>query len=313
MALACISVDLDSIPHYCRIHGLREEDLPAEALHVVYRTAVDRFLELFAKTSVRATFFAVGADLDDPASSASLRTAAEAGHEIASHSHAHDYGLALRPAQEIAEDLARAEKAISAAVGTAPRGFRAPGYTLTAELYTSLCERGYLYDSSVFPSAPYYLAKAAVMGLLSLRRRPSQAILDRARVVSAPRLPYRPDAKEPYRKGRGETLELPITVSPLGGVPFIGFAVLAPPRAAVAALYRTLRKERFLNLELHGIDILDDDDVGLPSLSRAQRDLRIPRSLKRERLLQVLRWVGTDFEVVTLAEAAKRLRGERSL
>jgi PiT family inorganic phosphate transporter len=35
---------------------------------------------------------------------------------------------------------------------------------------------------------------AAVMGLLALRGRPSRAILDRPRVLAAPRRPYRPDA-----------------------------------------------------------------------------------------------------------------------
>ncbi|HYO69594.1 MAG TPA: polysaccharide deacetylase, partial [Archangium sp.] len=40
--LASISVDLDSEPHSCRIHGLPESLLDARARGLVYTTAVPR-------------------------------------------------------------------------------------------------------------------------------------------------------------------------------------------------------------------------------------------------------------------------------
>ena len=54
--------------------------------------------------------------------------------------------------------------------------------TLTPALYRAICLRGYRYDSSTYPAAPYWAAKALVMGALSLLRRPSRAILDRPAV-----------------------------------------------------------------------------------------------------------------------------------
>src|SRR5205085_1999247 len=84
--------------------------------------------------------------------------------EIASHSHAHDYRLSQRGAEEIALDLRSADAAIAEAVGARPVGFRAPGYTLSPALLQAVAAQGYRYDSSVFPAAPYYSAKALVKG-----------------------------------------------------------------------------------------------------------------------------------------------------
>ena len=90
--LSAISVDLDSLPHYCRIQGLSEDVLDDRARSLVYSVAVPRYLELFEKAQVPATFFAIGAEADP-----SLRRARESRVEIASHSHAHDYAMSRWP------------------------------------------------------------------------------------------------------------------------------------------------------------------------------------------------------------------------
>ena len=61
--LASISVDLDSLPHYCRIHGLPESLLDARARGLVYTTAVPRLRQLLAEVGVPGTFFAIGEDV----------------------------------------------------------------------------------------------------------------------------------------------------------------------------------------------------------------------------------------------------------
>src|SRR5690606_6966763 len=205
----------------------------ADTALAVYRRGVERFLDLFATRRVPATFFAVGEDLLDDESAAILRAAAHAGHEIGNHTWSHDYALTRRSPAEIAEEVARGEEAIQAAVRRRPRGFRAPGYTLTPELYGVLLERGYLYDSSVFPAAPYYAAKASIMGARALGGGPSRAVLDGPSVLRAPTTPYFPDREEPYRRGHGRTVELPIAVAPFTRAPFIGTSALAFPRPAV--------------------------------------------------------------------------------
>ncbi len=308
MALASISVDLDSLPHYCRIHGLDEDMLDDRARRLVYERAIPRYLELFERLGIRGTFFAIGEDLSEPSAVASLREAHQAGVEIGNHSYSHDYALSRRALSEIRDEVSRGDEAIENAIGQRPSGFRAPGYTLSAGLYRVLEERGYAYDSSTFPAAPYYLAKAGVMGALRLAGRPSRAILDSPRVLTAPRRAYRPDPNDPYRRGNGEVFELPIAVEPISRLPFIGTFAVALPGTAVRAAYLPLRGEPFLNFELHGVDVLDQTD-GIPeALAQRQRDLRIPAARKMARLTRIFGWLRRDFEVLTLADAARRLR-----
>jgi peptidoglycan/xylan/chitin deacetylase (PgdA/CDA1 family) len=303
--LAAVSVDLDTLPHYCRIQGLDESILDDRARALVSRVAIDRYLELFDGRP--ATFFAIGQDLAEPAMAAALKRSHDARVEIASHSHAHDYRLSRRSASEIADDLKAADAAIEAAVGARPVGFRAPGYTLSPALLQAVAAQGYRYDSSAFPAAPYYSAKALVMGALSVLGRPSKALLDTPRVLFAPRVPYRPDLLAPYSLGTAPLIELPIAVAPRSRLHFIGTFVTSLPWALVKATYRALKHDRLLNFELHAIDVLDESDGVPAALSRQQRDLKVPAREKLRRLKEVFGWLWSDGEPVTLAEASKRL------
>lgn len=305
--LAAISVDLDSLPHYCRIHGVPESVLTPDARGLVHQRAVPRFVEVLSELGAPATFFAIGEDLAEPSAAEAIRQAAAAGVEIASHSHRHDYALSRRSKEEIADDLRQAEEVIAQVTGQRPLGFRAPGYTLSPALCQAIEARGYRYASSAFPAAPYYLAKAGVMGALALAGRPSRAILDSPRVLLAPRHPYYPDPDQPYRRGGGSVLELPMAVTPLVRFPFIGTFALTWPRAFIRAAYASLRGVGLFNFELHAIDLLDQGDGVPPELVRRQRDVAVPKGRKRARLRELIGWLKADFELVTLAEAARRL------
>lgn len=305
---SAISVDLDSLPHYCRIQGLDETVLDARARALVGEVAIPRFLELFDTFQCPATFFAIGEDLAEPALVTALQRSVAQGVEIASHSHAHDYALSRRPFEEIRADLSLADEAIFKAVGLKPAGFRAPGYTLSQALLEAVASLGYTYDSSVFPAAPYYAAKALVMGALKAVGRPSRAILDSPRVLMAPLEPYRLSPKEPYRPGEGPMWELPISVTPHARVPFIGTFALTMPWAWVTHSYRALRKQALLNFELHAIDVLDASD-GVPAvLARQQRDLNVKASEKLSRLKQLLARMREDSEMMTLSTVARQLK-----
>ena len=307
LRLASISVDLDSLHHYCRIHGLPESVLDARARGLVYSTAVPRFRELLRTVGAPGTFFAIGEDLADAHAASALREAHRSGIEVGNHSYSHDYALTRRAPESIREELVRGEEAIFAATGARPVGFRAPGYTLNAALYAATAERGYLYGSSTFPALPYYGAKAAVMGALALVGRPSRSILDTPRVLLAPRTPYRPNPAQPYRRGTGAVVELPMTVTPGVRLPFIGTFAVTMPLPAVHAAWSACRGDTFFNFELHAVDVLDAADGIPPQLVRQQRDLRVASGRKLERLEMIFRWLKQDADVVTLHEAAQRL------
>lgn len=302
--LAALSVDLDEIDNYAAIHGLGGAlDV---AHNAIYDKAVPRLAALFASLSVPATFFAIGRDLGRAENGRALRALHEAGHEIANHSLNHLYDLTRRdPATQAAEVRGGADT-IERAVGVRPVGFRAPGYTVTDTLLEVLAQEGVHYDSSVFPCPGYYAAKSAAIGLIALRGRKSHSVVDDPRVLLAPADPYR--IGRPYfLRGRG-LMELPIGVTGelSGRLPYIGTNVVLSGRRGARILTKLACARRFVNLELHGIDLADAREDGLSALAPYQIDLRRGADEKRaalEAAIDELRRSGYRF--VTLREAAR--------
>ena len=299
--LCSLSVDLDEVHHYRAIHGL---SAPASAsAHPVYDIAIPRFEAWASAAGLELTFFAVGADTARPESAQALSRLARAGHEIGNHSLEHRYDLTLLSQQEMRRQVQASAAAIEAATGVAPRGFRAPGYLMNDRLADVLRESGVDYDSSVFPCPVYYTAKAGILGVQRLLGRVSESVLDSPAVLLAPRTPYRL-GRPYYRRGDG-LLELPIQVTPRLGLPVIGTALTLAGPTLASWLVRQVASKSFVNLELHGIDLLDTQD-GLEGLARYQPDLRLPVAGKQAVLnavVEVLRARG--FRFVRLDQAAR--------
>jgi peptidoglycan/xylan/chitin deacetylase (PgdA/CDA1 family) len=307
--LACVTVDLDAIECYFRIHALPGPP-PEAARFAVLRRCLPRLAELFARHGVKATWFVVGRDLEEDAEGRrTLTELARDGHELGNHTWAHPYDLVRLDRDLIAEQIDRAHAALADTSGQPPVGFRAPGYEITAQVIELLCERGYRYDSSAFPSAPYYVLKAAVMAAMRVLGRPSGSILASPSVLRSPRLPYRPAVGHAYRRGDAPLLEIPMAVTPWMRIPVIGTWLVTAPdwlrrRWVAAALPGPL-----FNLELHGIDVADADRDGIPpALVARQPDLRVPMARKLAALdatLRELRDAGATF--CTLREATRIL------
>lgn len=308
--IASVSVDLDAIACYWRIHALPGEP-PELSRRAILRRCLPRFGELFARAGIKATFFVVGCDLkDDPEGAAHLAALAADGHELANHSYTHPYDLVRRPRAAIAEEIDSAHYAIAACAGSAPTGFRAPGYALSGEVIDLLCERAYRYDSSAFPSIAYYAAKAAVMAGMCVLNRPSGSYLGSPGVLRAPATPYHPAAGAPYRRGDLPLLEIPMAVTPLLGLPVIGTSVVTFPEWLRQWAVAAVLERQFFNLELHGIDLADAEADGFPTaLIARQPDLRRPLAAKRRALEATLaqaRARGATFQ--TLSQAVGTLR-----
>lgn len=307
--LLSVSVDLDPLHHYCHLHGLPDSLIGDSLKQAVHTTALPRLLSLFEGLGIPVTLFAIGREVERfSMAAATLRTAHRKGHEIGNHSFAHDYAISRRDPEVIEADLSRAQEVLTRAVGAAPVGFRAPGYTLSPDLYRAVERQGFAYGSSAFPAAPYWLAKAGVMGGLQLLGRPSAAILDSPRVLLAPRHPYRPDPSQPYRRGAGKVVELPVTVTRRLRFPLIGTFLATLPLAVTRPLLASCRDLPLFNLELHAVDALDAGDGLPPELVRRQRDLAVPCRVKLGRLVTVIRTLARERDVVTLRTAAGAFR-----
>jgi hypothetical protein len=302
-ALCAVSVDLDPLRCYYEIHGLGA--VPAQLTDVVLRKALPRFAEVFARHRLPATWFVVGSDVAERSAigRAELSRLVTAGHELGNHSHTHPYGLARLDEAGIDAELAAAERVIGE-LGSSPVGFRAPGYDLSPALLRVLEQRGYRYDSSVFPSWPYYLAKAGVMGLMAITGRRSGSVIGDPRALAAPTEPYRPGAT-PWTRGDRSVVELPITVTRGLRFPGIGTWILTAPQPLRIVLLNQLRARRFFNFELHGLDLLDADLDGIPAaLVARQPDLRVPLDRKLRAFSATLDRLRLDYDFVTLRDAA---------
>lgn len=299
MKLAALSVDLDEIVHYYAIHGLRPE---GDTGTLVYDVAVPRLVDFASAHGLPITFFAVGNDLERPASARALKGAADRGHEMANHTRDHRYDLVRLSKAEMREQIEGGADDIERATGKRPKGFRAPGYTITDEIFEVLGDLGVSYDSSVFPCPAYWLAKASVVGLIRMRGRESKSIVDHPRVLGAPTVPYR--VGRPYSERGGGLVELPIQVTPGLRLPVIGTSLTLAGPFGARRLARSCVGAPLVNLELHGIDVLDATD-GLAALAPHQFDVRVSLARKLETLSStVAELKAAGYTFVTLEEAA---------
>ncbi len=302
-----VNVDIDALGFYHGIHGLGP--LTSSVPDPVWSFGVPRFLDLFAELGLSATFFIVASDLVSAVDGGSVTNLEELeqrrelvhtmiaqGHEVASHSFSHDYALSRFSSQEIRADLKRANEVLTEVAGQSAPGFRAPGYNLSPALIDAVQASGATYSSSRLPSPPYFLAKWLVMLKGVLMGQPSQSIVGETVAPFFARRPYR------HRNG---LLELPMSVIPWLRLPAIGtFFTLYGDRGP-RWLLPFLEPESWLNLEFHGIDLLDASDAGVgKDLLSRQPDL--PTSVRQKSSL-FRTWLGNLAEnrrSLTLLEVA---------
>jgi peptidoglycan-N-acetylglucosamine deacetylase len=305
--VAALSVDLDEVPNYFAIHGLGPLDSTSGGprAHLGYDVALLRLASFADAHAIPLTLFAIGQDLARADNTLALRALARRGHAVENHSLSHRYDFARASKREILEEIDAGARAIFAATGERPRGFRAPGYTVNDRVFDALEELGVAWDSSVFPCPAYYGLKALALGWIRLRGRRSRSVLDTPWVIAAPTRPYRP-GKPWHRRGARALVELPIQVTPKLRVPFIGTTIgLSGARAGELAS-RCLG-EPVINIELHLMDFLDRAD-GLDDLAEHQPELRVPladRLRALEAVVEILKKAGYAF--VRVDEAARRV------
>lgn len=144
-----LSVDVEDWYHVCGAGEAGTQVWGAYESRVTRST--DTILALLDRHGVRATFFVLGYIAGrEPGL---IRAIAGAGHEVATHGHFHRRIFEMTPA-EFEADLVRSLDAISAAIGRAVVGFRAPEWSIrphTMWALSILRKHGILYDSSMVP------------------------------------------------------------------------------------------------------------------------------------------------------------------
>ena len=157
-AAACLTFDIDAESPVLTA-DLRAARRMSPMSHQSYGplVGVPRILELLARHSIPATFFAPGYTAERYPDI--IRMIADAGHEIAHHSYFHEDTSGMDEATE-AEMIDRGLEALDRVAGIRPSGYRAPMWEMNYHTPRLLAERGFTYDSSLMDSDHPYLLNA---------------------------------------------------------------------------------------------------------------------------------------------------------
>jgi len=146
--LASISLDLDNLWSYLKIHGDQGwEDYPT-----YFHIFIPHVLDVLDELDLKVTFFIVGQDAALKINQPYLQMITQRGHEVGNHSYHHESWLHLYSRDKLSGELKEAEAAIQQATGQKPKGFRGPGFSWNKELLEILYDMGYHYDASTLPS-----------------------------------------------------------------------------------------------------------------------------------------------------------------
>lgn len=142
---AVLSVDFESFAHtpaYRAASGTLDDP------GAIGPDAMDRLLATLAERDATATFFVVS-EVAERFPDA-VTAAADAGHEVASHTHTHPF-LPDVTREERRDELQRSRDVLESITGSRVDGFRAPAFERSDDHVELLADTGYRYDSSVAP------------------------------------------------------------------------------------------------------------------------------------------------------------------
>ena len=306
--VASLSLDLDNLWSYMKIHGDAGWDAFPSYLDIV----VPRFLDMLARRGAKITVFVVGQDAAIDRNRDALRMIADAGHEIGNHSFHHEPWLHLYSPAEVGSEIDRADDAIEAATGRRPHGFRGPGYSLSETVLDTLHERGYAYDCSTFPTFIGPLARAYYFLKSGFDRTEKSK---RSNLFGSTRDGLRPLAPYRWALSRGDLVEIPVTTIPVIKAPFhfsyahwlASFSEWGARSYFTGALGACDTAGIAPSLLLHPLDFLGKDDVSQLAFFPGMDQTGAAKVARMERLFDA---VFSRYEVLAMEDFATRIAKE---
>jgi peptidoglycan-N-acetylglucosamine deacetylase len=143
--MCCIGVDVDAVAGWLGSYG--GEDSPCDITRGLFAGEIGspRLLKMFDRYGLRTTWFIPGHSIETFPKQ--MQMVADAGHEIGLHGYSHENPVAMTPSQEEAV-LNKSMALIEAFSGTAPHGYVAPWWELSAATVGLLLKNGIKYDHS---------------------------------------------------------------------------------------------------------------------------------------------------------------------
>ena len=310
MKIASLSLDLDNQWSYMKTHG----DAGWEEFPSYLDVAVPRIISFLKDRDLKITFFIIGQDAALEKNREAIRSIADAGHEIANHSFNHEPWLHLYSRDELEKEFDLAEAAIEDVTGQRPKGFRGPGFSLSADVLDILAERGYDYDCSTMPSFLGPVARAFYLlrspGLSAEEREKLNKLFGRFRDGFGPLKPHLVGAES-------KIVEIPVTTFPLVRTPIhasylmylLSFSrglAMTYWRSALAACRLRGIAPSYL---LHPLDFLDGKEI---EAMKFFPGMNVASGRKVALLDEAIGLLQRHYEVVTVADHAKAAAAELS-
>ncbi|MDZ7384641.1 MAG: polysaccharide deacetylase family protein [candidate division KSB1 bacterium] len=307
--LATISLDLDDKWSYMRTRGdARWQEFPS-----YLQVAVPRILSFLAPRNLRLTFFVVGHDAARTQNQDLLRAIVEEGHELGNHSYHHEPWLQRYTREDIKLEVLATHEELVRITGTAPVGFRGPGFSWSPSLIEVLAELDYSFDASSLPTVLAPLARAYFLKRSTLseeERRHREGLFGTFRDGLRPVGPHFLTAN-----GR-RVVEIPVTTIPGLRTPFhLSYLMYLAEKSrplmrayfelALFLCRATGTPPSFL---LHPLDFLDVEDA--PELAFFPA-MRVRWQDKLDVADEVLGRLVSCYSLRTMGEFAQHLRKEK--
>ncbi|MGB5436870.1 MAG: polysaccharide deacetylase family protein [Maribacter sp.] len=300
---ASFSLDLDNKWSYMKNNGAEDWEEYPSYLDIF----IPYILEVLEELDLKLTFFIVGQDAAFENNHKYIRMIVDGGHEIANHSFKHETFLHLYTKEELEDEIDKAHSAIRAASGREPRGFRGPGFTWSETLFEVLVERGYLYDSSTFPTIIGPLARMYYFRTSKLTAAQKKERKELFGKFSDGFMKLKPYFWK--LKNNRKLLELPVTTMPLFRIPIHLTYLVYLSAISSQLMFFYLKCAVYLckltntspNFLIHPTDLLGEDMVtGMEFFP----GMKISSHRKLEIFKKVINIFARHFTLVTMEEFA---------
>lgn len=248
-----ISVDIDTPANLYKGYNL---GVSKEAQAQELRDGFGNLFKFLDDFNIKATLFCIGMDMTIKENQELFIEAHQRGHEIANHTMTHAQAYKSYSLDKIEKEISECEQICQSVIGEKPIGFRAPGWNINETLLQILVNRGYKYESSIFPS--FILPILKFYWMINPRKsKDSGEAMGRAIYSLCPMRPYRTQ-KNTFKKGTDGLIEFPISVTPYLRCPFTStFLFFYRQALSLKMLSAIQKKGAFLNFMFHICDFID--------------------------------------------------------
>jgi peptidoglycan-N-acetylglucosamine deacetylase len=316
--IAAITMDVDTLESIYKGQGSRRSN---GYTHAEMRIGLENFSRFLEPYYARATLFMVGNDFKYSENISPIKAIINESHEIGNHTLTHAQGFRLLSPLEKEKEIAGMEELCMQTIGLRPRGFRSPGWNIGDDALPILKRRGYVYDSSVFPTSFTPLLK--MMHWITMRscNRIDRTTLGHMKFMFAPTSPYITDLESFSQLGNDGIVEFPVTVTPIFRLPFFATFLVSTGLTVFRCSLDSLKLLKHpLQFQFHLSDFVDYDHPDLADQVPIDGQglyvphaLRMPLSQKLTLFRKVMDLIATDYNFHTLADWGKLIIERREI